>query len=63
MVCKFVTLTPMSIWLEVSHGEGNGINNPMTQHIFANKKDGVVFVHHDASLLPGRAIKASHENA
>jgi len=44
MVCKFVTLTPMSIWLEVSHGEGNGINNPMTQHIFANKKDGLDYV-------------------
>ena len=43
-VCKFVSINPMSIWVEVKHGEGNGINNPMTQHIFANKRDGLAYV-------------------
>lgn len=42
--CKFVNANPLSIWVEVKHGEGNGINNPMIQHIFSNKHEGFTFV-------------------
>lgn len=42
--CRFVSDNPLSVWVEVHHGEGNGLNNPMTQHIFANKKDGLAYV-------------------
>ena len=42
--CRFVSDNPLSIWVEVHHGEGNGLLNPMTQHIFANKADGLAYV-------------------
>jgi len=42
--CRFVSDNPLSIWLEVHHGEGNGVHNPKIQHIFANKQDGLAYV-------------------
>lgn len=42
--CKYITESPLSIWVEVRHGEGNGIHNPMIQHIFSNKAEGYEYV-------------------
>lgn len=42
--CKFVHINPVSVFVEVKEGEGNGINNTMIQHIFSNKDAGLKYV-------------------
>ena len=41
--CKAVTENPVSVWIEVQQGEGNGLTNVMINHIFANKAEGLEF--------------------
>ena len=51
--CKAVAAEPTSVWIEVQEGEGNGLANIMTNHIFANKAQGLDFVReHLGSVSP-----------
>ncbi|KAL7573081.1 hypothetical protein ACA910_018767 [Epithemia clementina (nom. ined.)] len=48
--CKAVAANPVSVWIQVEEGEGNGLVNAMVNHIFANKHEGFQFVRKSKQL-------------
>jgi hypothetical protein len=54
--CKGVTAEPKSIWIEVGAGVGDGLHNPMMNHIFSNKHDGWKHVTQQPQFAQGNAI-------
>lgn len=43
-VCRYVQQHPEAVFIQVEAGEGNGLSNRMTNHVFENKSQGLTHV-------------------